>query len=246
MEIPHHIKHSKKARKKSEYLFEFLIIFIAITGSYLAENLREHFVDRHKEKVFMESMIQDLKSDSANLVRVIELNREQIEGLDSLLNLMYNKLGSKEIKQFYNYDLKYALNYNAFNPVNRTIIQLMNTGGLGLIKVKAVSDGIVGYDNFKNSILKQAELVESQFTKIVDQQTEIIDYLSIMKLRKGSPAFQLKKYPVLLTTDKKTIHAFYFNITVFKASINEYTQKTDELLKQATSLIQLIQKEYNL
>ena len=246
MEIPHHIKHSKKARKKREYLFEFLIIFIAITGSYLAENLREHFVDRHKEKVFMESMLQDLKSDSANLVRVIELNREQIKGLDSLLNLMYNKLGSKEIKQFYNYDLKYALNYNSFNPVNRTIIQLMNTGGLGLIEVKAVSDGIVGYDNFKNAILKRAELMESQFTKIVEHQTEIIDYLSIMKLRKGSPASQLKKYPVLLTTDKKTIHAYYFNITVFKASINEYTQKTDELLKQATSLIQLIQKEYNL
>ena len=245
MEIPHHIKHSKKAREKKEYLFEFLIIFIAIIGSYLAENLREHFVDRHKEKVYMESMIQDLKSDSANLVRVIELNREQINGLDSLLNLMYNKLGSKEAKQFCNYDLKYALYYNSFNPMNRTIIQLMNTGGLGLIKVKAVSDGIVGYDNFKNSVLKQAELLENRFTKIVDQQTEIIDFLSIMKSRKGSSPFQQKKYPVL-TTDTKTIHAYYFNITVFKASINEYTQRTDELLKQAISLIQLIKKEYNL
>ena len=159
---------------------------------------------------------------------------------------MYNKLGSKETKQFYNYDLKYVLNYSAFNPVNRTIIQLMNTGGLGLIKVKAVSDGIVEYDNFKNSVLKQAELVETRFTKIVDQQTELIDLISIMKSRKGSSAFQLKKYPVLLTTNTKTIHAYFFNITVFKASINVYTQNTDELLKQATLLIQLIQKEYNL
>ena len=175
MEIPHRLKHSKKARKSKEYLFEFLIIFVAITGSYFAENLREHFVDRHKVKVYMESMLQDLKSDSANLVRVIELNREQIKGLDSLLNLMNNKLGNKEIKQFYKLDLKYALNYNAFNPITSTISQLMNTGGLGLVKVKAVSDGIVGYDNAKNSILKQAELLETRFTKIIDQQTEIID-----------------------------------------------------------------------
>ena len=97
MEIPHHLKHSKKARKNKEYLFEFLIIFVAITGSYFAENLREHFVDRHKEKEYMESMLQDLRSDSANLVRVIELNKEQIKGLDSLLNLMNNKLENNEI-----------------------------------------------------------------------------------------------------------------------------------------------------
>lgn len=153
MEIPHQLKHSKKARKKREYLFEFLIIFVAKTGSSFAENLREHFVDRHKEKEYMVS----------------------------------------------NYDLKYALNYNAFNPINRTITQLMNTGGLGLVKEKAVSDGIVGYDNAKNSILKQADLLETRFTKIIDQQTEIFDFLSIMKSRNGSSILNLKmEFPIRL------------------------------------------------
>jgi hypothetical protein len=247
MEIPHHLKHSKKARKKREYLFEFLIIFVAITGSYFAENLREHFVDRHKEKEYMESMLQDLRSDSANLVRVIDLNKEQIKGLDSLLNLMNNKLNSNEIQQFCNYDLKYTLNYNAFNPINRTITQLMNTGGLGLVKEKAVSDGIVDYDNAKNSILKQAELLETRFTKIIDQQTEIFDFLSIMKSRNGSSILnQKKEFPILLTTNRKAMRAYYFNIIVFKGSINVYTQKTEELMKQSTLLIQLIQKAYNL
>jgi hypothetical protein len=246
MEVPHHIKHSKKARKNKEYLFEFLIIFVAITGSYFAENLREHFVDRHKEKVYMESMLQDLKSDSANLAKVVDLNREQIKGLDSLLNLMKNKLGSNEVKQFYNLDLKYALNYNSFNPINRTVSQLMSTGGLGLIKTKSVSDGIVGYDNAKNSMLKQAELLETRFIKIIDQQTEIIDLVSIMKSRQESAGLQVKENPVLLKTDKKTMHAYYFSITVFKGSINVYTERTDELLKQANLLIQLIKKEYNL
>jgi hypothetical protein len=247
MEIPHLLKHSKKARKKREYLFEFLIIFVAITGSYFAENLREHFVDRHKEKEYMESMLQDLRSDSANLARVIDLNKEQIKGLDSLLNLMNNKLGSNEIQQFCNFDLKYALDYNAFNPINRTITQLMNTGGLGLVKEKAVSDGIVDYDNFKNSILKQAELLETRFTKIIDQQTEIFDFLSIMKSRNGSSILnQKKEIPILLTNNRKAMHAYYFNIMVFKGSINKYTQKTEELMKQSTLLIQLIQKVYNL
>jgi hypothetical protein len=243
MEAPHHIKHSKKARSRKEYLFEFLIIFVAITGSYLAENLREHFVDRHKEKVYLESMLQDLKSDSANLVKVIDLNREQLKGLDSLINLMENKPGSKKI-QFYNYN-RYALNYNAFNPVNRTIIQLMSTGGLGLIKEKAVSDGIVGYDNLKNSVLKQADLLETRFAKIIDQQTEIIDFLSIKRSGKGSPVSRPKENR-FITTNSKSMHSYYFNITVFKGAINAYTQKAEDLLNQAEALILLIQKEYKI
>ena len=130
MEIHHKLKHSKKPRKSKEYLFEFLTIFVAITGSFFAENLREHIVDRHKEKVYMESMLQDLKTDSINLISVIEQNRAQIKGLDSLLKVMNNNLVGNEIKQFYSFDLKYTLNYNAFNPIIRTISQLMNTGGL--------------------------------------------------------------------------------------------------------------------
>jgi hypothetical protein len=170
MEIHHRIKHPKKARKYREYLFEFLVIFVAITGSYFAENLREHFVDRHKEKTYMESLLQDLKNDSASLAQVIELNKIQVKGLDSLLNLIKNKLSNEEIRKFCQYDVKYALNYTAFNPVTRTITELMNTGGLGLVKFKEVSDGIVGYESTKNATLKQAEQLKTRYDKMIDQQ----------------------------------------------------------------------------
>jgi hypothetical protein len=54
------------------------------------------------------------------------------------------------------------------------------------------------------------------------------------------------KQGILITTNKKTMHAYYLNIIVFKGSINVYTQETEELLEQSTLLVQLIQKEYNL
>jgi hypothetical protein len=246
MEIHHRIKHPKKTRKYREYLFEFLIIFVAITGSYFAENLREHFVDRHKERMYMESLLLDLKNDSANLAQVIASNKVQVKGLDSLLDLMNNKLSNEEIREFCQYDLKYALNYTAFNPITRTINELMNTGGLGLVKFKEVSDGIVGYESIKNAVLKQAELLENRYEKITDQQTEIIDLFSIMKSRQGSSIVLLKGYPLLVTTSIKKMHAFYFNITFFKGAIFGYAQRTDALLNQAHSLIQLIQEKYKL
>jgi hypothetical protein len=246
MEVHHHHRRSNKPRKKKEYLFDFLIIFVAITGSFFAENLREHFVDRHKEKVYMVSMLQDLKSDSTSLGIIIQQNNEQIKGLDSLLDVIKNNIVGKSIKQFYHLDLKYSLDYTGFNPVNRTIKQLMNTGGLGLIKVKAVSDGIVGYDNALNAVLTHGELLGSQFARTINMQSEIIDFLALKKIQLGSSVFELKKYPALLSANKKTINSYYFNITIFKGAITGYTKRLEALKEQATSLCKLIQKEYNL
>ncbi len=246
MEIHHHLKHSDKPRKYKEYLFEFLVIFIAIIGSFFAENIREHFIDRHKEKEYMISMLQDLKVESKRLKNSIDVNNAQIKGLDSLLNVMNNKLIGNEINKFYYFNFKYAYSYNAFMSVDRTLNQLMNAGGLSLIKDRAVSDEIMIYSNSIKGILNQAELLEMRYQKILDQQKDIVDIQAVMMLKQESSILDLKEYPNLLATDKKTINAYYFTITSFKGSMIGYTQRLDDLLKQNTLLIQLIQKEYSL
>jgi hypothetical protein len=154
-------------------------------------------------------------------------------------------VGSK-INQFYYFDLKYTLNYNIFNSSNGSIIQLKNTGDLRLIKNKAVSDGLVSYEMATNTLLYQSKLLESQFTKVKDQQTEIIDFLAIKKLRQNLSILQQKEHPALLTNNTKTIHAYYFNIFIFKGVINSYISRLTELKKRTAPLIKIIQKEYNL
>ena len=159
---------------------------------------------------------------------------------------MNHKLSNEEIRKFCQYDVNHALNYTAFNPTNRTITELMNTGGLGLVKFKEISDGIVSYENTKNAVLKQADLLETRYGKIIDQQAEIIDLYSIMKSRKGSSIVLLKDYPLLVTTSTKKMHSFYFNTTFFKGAIIGYALRTNALYNHATSLIKLIQEKYKL
>jgi len=84
MEI-HHPKVEKKNLK--EYLLEGLMIFLAVTLGFLAENLREHFAERSKEHQYIASFIRNLKDDTADLRHVIESDRIQVKGLDSMLNL---------------------------------------------------------------------------------------------------------------------------------------------------------------
>src|ERR1044071_6020954 len=44
---PHHVTHKKKW---GEYLLEFLMLFLAVFLGFVAENIREHNVEREREK----------------------------------------------------------------------------------------------------------------------------------------------------------------------------------------------------
>ena len=44
---PHHVTHKKKW---GEYLLEFLMLFLAVFLGFVAENIREHKVEREREK----------------------------------------------------------------------------------------------------------------------------------------------------------------------------------------------------
>ena len=41
------------------------MIFLAVTLGFFAENLREHFADSNKEKIYVNGLTRDLKADSS-------------------------------------------------------------------------------------------------------------------------------------------------------------------------------------
>jgi hypothetical protein len=86
MEVHHHSKPGKK--KFKEYFLEFLIIFLAVTLGFFAENIREHFVNSNKEKEFITSLKEDLRNDTTQLSFMIPAGNIQYENLDSLYTLM--------------------------------------------------------------------------------------------------------------------------------------------------------------
>jgi len=59
MEVHHHPNVEKKNFK--EYFLEFLMIFLAVTMGFFAENIREYHSERRQEREYVQSMINDLK-----------------------------------------------------------------------------------------------------------------------------------------------------------------------------------------
>src|SRR5438552_17576289 len=84
MEVHHHPKAEKK--KFKEYFLEFLMIFLAVSMGFIAENIREHIVNNETEKRNMEIIVNNLKDDTARIKMTITINEAKIKMLDTLLS----------------------------------------------------------------------------------------------------------------------------------------------------------------
>src|SRR5204863_2932972 len=91
--------HTHTARKKwTHYLWEFLMLFLAVFCGFLAEYQLEHVIENQREEKYVQSLIQDLKTDTTNLHIYINLRKEKRIMMDSLLIL----LSTGKCKQFGN------------------------------------------------------------------------------------------------------------------------------------------------
>jgi hypothetical protein len=145
MEVHHHPQIEKKSFK--EYFLEFLMIFLAVTMGFFAENVREYFVNNGKEKEYIHSFYQDLSSDEVQLPELISLiDQQQIkpaEALPGLLAKMDTKTPANLIyillrKLYWQRGIKTFV-------TDRTFTEIQNTAEMRLILNKRISDSLIDY-----------------------------------------------------------------------------------------------------
>ena len=83
--------HSHTERKKwTHYLWEFLMLFLAVFCGFLAENWREHIVEHQREKVLMKSMLKDIHADTVFFSQMIKGISDYNNHIDSLIKKEYH------------------------------------------------------------------------------------------------------------------------------------------------------------
>src|SRR5688500_16785193 len=88
MEVHHTAHRPKKEKHFKHYLFEFLMLFLAVSAGFLVENQREHYVENKREKVFIKSFVEDLKQDTAKIASNTQLRNSKILVIDSLIKVL--------------------------------------------------------------------------------------------------------------------------------------------------------------
>ena len=95
METHAHHLHKAPGSNWSHYLFEFLMLFLAVFCGFLAENWREHIVEKTRDKQFVSSLLSDLRLDAAWFDVVNKSASQRIENLDSAI-FFFSKFSATE------------------------------------------------------------------------------------------------------------------------------------------------------
>src|SRR5262252_3802199 len=83
-----HAHHLHKAPGKNfwHYFYEFLMLFLAVFCGFLAENFREHQVDKEKAKQYVKSFYEDLVNDTSRLNTLLDYDNEKVIALNTMFN----------------------------------------------------------------------------------------------------------------------------------------------------------------
>jgi|KBSSwiS6_1023812.scaffolds.fasta_scaffold01107_2 hypothetical protein len=249
MEVHHHSHSASGGKKWSHYLWEFLMLFLAVTLGFFVENQREHYVEHQREKQFIQSLFNDLKKDTANLTRIINARNKKEYDLDSLSFLMNSDSSKQFIKQIYFYAVTASRTlYYRFVPNDGTMQQLKNSGAFRLIRKRNVVDSITTYDINVRNILSQWSVEENLIDHYRDASTKIFDgrvfdkmideNAGIIGLPEGTPHMQ--------PYSEREFYEWNYRLYGMKVINKGNRRDLKLLLKQAEILLVVLKKEYHL
>jgi hypothetical protein len=246
MEVHHH-SHTQR-KKFTHYLWEFLMLFLAVFCGFLAENFREHQVEHQREKEYMVSLVEDLQTDTAKLNFLIPFGQGIIRQIDKLISFINNEPPRDSIEKLY------QLNNGASRVVqldfeDRTSAQLKNAGNMRLVRNKIVADSIRAYW----SRIKQVENIGSRLEDMRLKASDVSAKLFNNRyLHYSDPDHPLSSDIIILpaatliTDDPKLLAEYANRRFTSMIVLTTYINTLIVARLDANNLIQLIRKEYHL
>lgn len=238
--------HSHSPRKRwTHYLWEFLMLFLAVFCGFLAENIRERSVERHREKQFIRSFIEDLKTDTAAIRQNIFYRQNKMKAMDSFLVL----LNSQQIKGHEN-DLYYYgrtfVRGMKFQSNDRTITQLKNSGSLRLIRNEQAADSMISYQKLAEyiDINQEDDRIERRSADPLLARIFFSSVFSDMVTINGIN--RPLNNPPLRSYDPNLHFDLAYYVHQLRGSNFQIEAKLKFLNDKAKNMIAFLQKEYNL
>ena len=236
METHSYHLHSAPGKKIWHYFFEFLMLFLAVFCGFIAENWREQLREHQREKEFIHSIVEDIKSDTLQSNKILIQLRRISSGIDSVLVALSSPEIIDNSNDAYRLWTK-NLGLEVFVSNDRTIQQLKNSGELRLIRNKVVSDRIMNYDQTLKKYYVQSNLMYSALRDLTNY-SQLFDFISLNKN---------KNIPVPLTEQgRKLLNQAYANLQLWNRGLIGLISWLEEVHEEGARLVTFIQKEYHL
>ena len=247
MEVHHH-GHVHEQKKWKAYLFQFFMLFLAVFCGFLAEYTLEHRIENDRERQFMASMINDLKSDKILLDENINLRMNREKLLDSFIMLLRNDNFPE-----YGNDIYYAGRILTlpilFTPNDRTIQQLKFSGALRLVRNAKVSDSIMAYYQQMERLAFAAEDEQTIRAEFRNYAGKIFDGRVFFDLQDKNSGINIARpsgNPQLIKTDPASINELIVRAQYISSVQRSIRYREERIEKISIGLMDFIAKEYDL
>ena len=243
MEVHHHSHHPKKWK---EYITEFLMLFLAVTLGFFAENVREHQIEKHREISYLKNVHEDLQLDIKNIENVMSQNTVRLQAMDTLFQAINNKTITNEDVYYYIRNLALRA---TFESSHVGLDQIKSAGGLRMIKNPDIISGIQEYERALDALeklenVRERTLEQARF-KMAAVFEPTISYEMLVDQGQGIMRFNRpKKANAILQENKQAVKEL-LNLVTFGLNSNRYLN--NNLAKEKANGLKLdsaIIKEY--
>jgi len=238
--------HTHTARKKwTHYFWEFLMLFLAVFCGFLAEYQLEHKIERDKEKVYVQNLLEDLKADTSIYSEYTRNNKVLFNSIDTLILLIKSQERKQHISKLAFTARMILPKYKALYTTDRTYEEMKSSGTLRLIRNKLVANGVSLYYYSVIDLKKYNDAAftwGSDFGKEMGKVFDAALLLKIIKEKKEQPAVSSD----LLTEDRTTLNELGTTAQYLYGAFLLAEKIGNERNIAAQKLIELIKKEYHL
>jgi hypothetical protein len=160
--------HTHTARKKwTHYLWEFLMLFLAVFCGFLAENQREHYAEHKRLIRFAKQLVNGLERDTTNQNNVIDVLDFKEKCFDSLRYFLAKTeddsekwIGVSRNALILENPFRYTYRKPAFDQINYS-------GSLRLFSSQPIADSLLDY-------IYNGTIIEWQTNAEIDYITTIV------------------------------------------------------------------------
>ncbi len=235
--------HSHTPRKKwTHYFWEFLMLFLAITMGFFVENQREHYIEMQRARQFAISLIEDLKTDTAELNTAIRGTQKYVSGADTLLAELDKPASLQNDTLLQRLTAQLPV-FNFYDPQLSTYNQIKNSGSLRYFNIEIIKR-LNKYETYANYILKMNnQSLDIRTTALIPFVYKIQNTRFIRSLRKeidyNGPVFIEKP-------DNKLIQEWYNFAYGVKRDYALIVKRMEIQRIRAIEILGLLEKEYGL
>ncbi len=243
MEVHHHSHSSRK--KWTHYFWEFLMLFLAVFCGFLAEYQLEHKIERDKERVYAQNLLEDLKADTAIYSEYTRNNKVLFSSLDTLVVLIKSPERKQHIARLAFTARMILPRYKALFTTDRTYEEMKSSGALRLIRSKQVASSVSHYYFSVIDLKKYNDAAITWGSNFGKEMGRVFDaglLLKIIKEKKEQPAVVSD----LLTEDRVALNELATSAQYLYGAFFLAEKIGNERNLAAQKLIELIKKEYRL